>query len=299
MKFSSYIVRTASVSLAFAGSMMLASCFSIKATSTDGGSKGTVVQTVAVADVTAVHPWAKKRVAYFGDSVTDPAVMAAKTKYWEYLRDWLGITPYVYAVNGRQWDDIPRQTDALVKEHGQEVDAIVVFMGTNDFNASIPVGSFYAESTDRVVAAAGEHKGEKTRLHRTLLMDGATLCGRINMALNKIKSVYPTKQVVLLTPIHRSYAEFGDNNVQPDENWQNGCGEWFDSYVEAIKQAGRVWSVPVIDMNALCGLYPNLGSNAQFFHDSKTDRLHPNADGHRRMAKTLEYQFLALPCAFE
>lgn len=158
MKFSSYIVGIASVSLAFAGSMMLASCFSIKATSTDGGSNGTVVQTVAVADVTAVHPWAKKRVAYFGDSVTDPAVMAAKTKYWEYLRDWLGITPYVYAVNGRQWDDIPRQTDALAKEHGQEVDAIVVFIGTNDFNASVPIGSFYAESTERVVAAAGSIK---------------------------------------------------------------------------------------------------------------------------------------------
>ena len=53
------------------------------------------------------HPWQGKRVAYLGDSVTDPRNKAAKTKYWAFLRDWLGITPYVYAVSGREWNDIP------------------------------------------------------------------------------------------------------------------------------------------------------------------------------------------------
>lgn len=32
--------------------------------------------------------------------------------------------------------------------------------------------------------------------------------------------------------------------------------------------------------------------------DKDTDRLHPNAEGHRRMALTLMYQLLALPASF-
>jgi lysophospholipase L1-like esterase len=286
--------RAAAFVAAAAFSLALTSCFSVKATSGEAKSPGNV-QSVSIA---SIHPWAKKRVAYFGDSVTDPAVMAAKTKYWEYLRDWLGIEPYVYAVNGRQWDDVPRQTDALAREHGQDVDAILVFMGTNDFNASVPIGNFWTEAPGKVVAAAGQPKSETTRTHRTLAMDGSTLCGRINMALSKIKTEYPTKQVVLLTPIHRAYAEFGESNVQPDENWQNAAGIWFDEYVETVRNAGKVWSVPVVDMNALSGLYPVLDSNTRFFNNAATDRLHPNSEGHRRMAATLLWQLMSLPCTF-
>jgi len=58
------------------------------------------------------HPWKGKKVAYFGDSITDPNIKASKVKYWGFLQDWLGITPYVYGVSGRQWNDIPvRQTN--------------------------------------------------------------------------------------------------------------------------------------------------------------------------------------------
>lgn len=39
------------------------------------------------------HPWKGKKVAYFGDSITDPNIKASKVKYWGFLQDWLGITP--------------------------------------------------------------------------------------------------------------------------------------------------------------------------------------------------------------
>ena len=39
-------------------------------------------------------------------------------------------------------------------------------------------------------------------------------------------------------------------------------------------------------------------AHARYFHDKDTDRLHPNAEGHRRMALTLMYQLLALPASF-
>ena len=86
----------------------------------------------ANAQSASIHPWMQKRVAYFGDSITDPRNSGSRKKYWHFLQEWLGIEPYVYAVSGRQWDDIPRQADKLQAEQGNNVDAILIFIGTND-----------------------------------------------------------------------------------------------------------------------------------------------------------------------
>ena len=53
----------------------------------------------------------------------------------------------------------------------------------------------------------------------------------------------------MLTPLHRAFADFGETNVQPDENYQNSCGEYVDAYVRAVEEAGNIWGVPVIDFH--------------------------------------------------
>ncbi len=46
-------------------------------------------------------PWQGKRVGYLGDSITDPNCYGDKIKkYWDFLQEWLGITPYVYGISG-------------------------------------------------------------------------------------------------------------------------------------------------------------------------------------------------------
>lgn len=46
------------------------------------------------------HPWQGKKVGYIGDSITDPNCRGNKIKkYWDFLQEWLGITPYVYGVS--------------------------------------------------------------------------------------------------------------------------------------------------------------------------------------------------------
>lgn len=253
--------------------------------------------TEALPQIQIVHPWQGKRVAYFGDSITDPNNDGSKIKYWGFLEDWLQITPYVYGVSGRQWDDIPHQADQLLKEYGQNFDAILIFCGTNDYNNGVPIGEWWDERVAEVEYARGQPKKMVTRRQRTPSMDATTFKGRINIAMDSLKRTFPTKQIVLLTPIHRSDFHANEKNWQCDESYTNMCGEYLDAYVDAIKEAGNIWSVPVIDWNASSGLFPQMKEHEQYFKGG-TDLLHPNDQGHERMAYTLMYQLLALPCTF-
>jgi len=252
----------------------------------------------STAQNTFIHPWQGKKVAYFGDSITDPRNKGSQKKWWNWLQEWLGIEPYVYGVSGRQWNNIPYQADQLKKQHGDDFDAILIFIGTNDFNAGVPIGEWYVETEDSVLAAVHRPKAMTLRRHREPSMNKDTYRGRINIAMDKLKRMYPQKQIVLLTPIHRAFANFGDSNIQPTEAYQNECGEWFESYVQSVKEAGNIWAVPVIDLNAVCGLYPLAKEQLIYFAKPETDQLHPNDAGQVRMARTIMYQLLSLPCSF-
>lgn len=244
--------------------------------------------------VSVEHPWAGKTVAYLGDSVSDPRNNASQNKYWSWLKEWLGITPYVYAVSGRQWDDVPRQASKLRAEHGNGFDAIMIFMGTNDYNNAVPLGRWYDERMEPVEYGHGYTKRSEMRLRRVPSMDKSTFRGRINIALDSLKRTYPDKQIVLLTPIHRGGFYANEKNWQVTEDYANRCGEFLDAYVNAVKEAGAVWAVPVIDLNSLAGLYPLFDEYAKYFNNAETDRLHPNDAGHKRLAQTLLYQLLTI-----
>jgi len=251
-----------------------------------------------LAPVFPEHPWKAKRVAFLGDSITDPKNKSAKKHYWHYLQEWFGITPFVFAVSGRQWNDIPKQATQLKEKCGDDIDGIIIFIGTNDYNAGIPIGEWFTTDSAEVLAARHKDPAMVKRLHRKPIKDKNTFRGRINIALDSIKRLYPTKQIVLMTPLHRASANFGKQNIQPSEDYQNSCGEWVDAYIESVKQAGNIWAVPVIDLNADSGLYPLFDEYTQYFGDSITDRLHPNDKGHIRLAKTIWQRLSALPCDF-
>lgn len=184
----------------------------------------------------------------------------------------------------------------IASRAGGDIDAILIFAGTNDYNADVPLGEWYA-GKDEPVEVSGPK--QEVRKRRTLQMNGQTFRGRINRVMSYLKTNYPTKQIILLTPIHRGYARFSDDNIQPDESYPNRLGLYVDAYVDVIKEAANVWAVPVIDLNSISGLFPVNDSHTRYFHKEDTDRLHPNADGHYRMAKSLMYQLLTYPADFE
>ena len=189
----------------------------------------------------------------------------------------------------------------------------MIFVGTNDYNANVPLGVWFTE--DVVNVEVSGPKGAKSavmaeRKKRTIAMDKSTLRGRINIALSQLKNEYPTKQIILLTPIHRGLALLSDRNAQPDELHANKVGEYIDAYVNVVKEAGNVWAVPVIDLNSICGLYPLAESNGLYWRKpsmekskksgkNRFDRLHPNSAGHLRMARALAYQLLGYPAKLD
>lgn len=236
--------------------------------------------------------WNGRTIAYLGDSITDADQLGrTNDTYWNIMVDMMGIKPLVYGINGHQMSQVKGQAEKLLEEQGQSFDAIMVFAGTNDFNSSVPIGRWFDTDT-REVSRNGEMK---TLMHRIHSFDSDTFCGRINTVLSYLKHEFPTKQIILVTPVHRAYAKFGEDNEQPDESYANEAGEFIDAYVECIKQAGNIWSVPVIDLNADCGLYPLDQAYSVYFRDSGKDMLHPNTDGHRRMALALSCRLLGIP----
>lgn len=240
--------------------------------------------------------WDGSRVAFLGDSITD-ARQIEKTNniFWNNLKDILGIEPYVYGISGHRMNQIIGQGEKLEAEHGQAVDAIIVFVGTNDFNGSIPLGEWYTYSTEKTLE---DGPVEVEKLHRELVYADSTFRGRANVTMRWLKTHYPDKQIILLTPLHRGFARFSDRNIQPPESFANFCGSFIDEYVQAVKEIANVWGVPVIDLNSISGLYPLLDGQAGYFRNTETDRLHPNTPGQLRMAWALAYQLLGYPARF-
>lgn len=249
---------------------------------------------VTASEKTLHSQWQDKNVAFLGDSMTDPHRVGTTCIYWEYLSELLGIKPLVYGVNGAEWDGIYKQALKLHKEHGTNIDAILIFAGTNDYNHGLPIGEFFSETTKQT-----NFNGDTvTRKYRTPIMNDSTFCGRINRVMSYLKNNFPQQQIILMTPIHRSFAKFGPKNIQPDENYSNGQGLYLDAYVKALKEAASYWAVPLIDLHSISGLFPMAESQLQYFHSREMDRLHPNAQGDYRLAKTIQYQLLTLPSTF-
>ena len=261
--------------------------------------------------------WNGAKVAFLGDSITDANQLKTQDVYWHQLVPILGIEPFCYGISGHQTFHILGQAEKLLSEHGQDVDAILIIIGTNDFNSSIPLGEWFREETVTV----NRNGYPATLRHRIPDMDSNTMRARINRFMSFLKHHYPTKQVILLTPIHRGYFNCHQHNVQPEESFANPLGLYIDDYIRVIKETADVWAVPVIDLAAICGLYPMEPEQARYFREVDAPRahtaaeaaaagsgtelalehhdlLHPNTEGQLRMAWALAYQLIGYPARF-
>lgn len=215
-----------------------------------------------------VNNWKGKVVAFLGDSITW-GYGSNDNPYWKQLASKYEFTAHGYGVNGADSNGLYSQAQTMFAELGQTVDAVFILCGTNNFKAGGAVGdSFYTESDNT----------------RTIRITGTNFKGSLNQLINYLKKNLPTKQIIIMTPLHRGYFH-NSAETQPTELQKNSGGFWFDEYVNAVREASKVWSIPCIDLNSDCGLYPMLPEHAQlYFVDATNDQLHPNELGHSRIA---------------
>lgn len=128
------------------------------------------------------------------------------------------------------------------------VGSLVIFMGTND----------YGNSGGRALGALGD--------------DGAdnTFFGDVYEAIEAAMTAKPEIRLIFVTPLQRT-----------DQTAANAQGKVLRDYVDAIIETCARYSIPVYDAHR------NIGFNALNFSTYSADGLHPNAIGHRRIARAV------------
>ena len=209
--------------------------------------------------------WSGKVASFLGDSIT----YGAKTTkiYHQYLKELVGFsTCNNYGIDGASITNHSNGICTRYNNVASDSDIIFIFGGTNDFYYNKPLGEWYTLSGTT----------------RTLNKDMTTFRGALATICDGLITKFPTKQIILMTPIHRDRLR----NQQTDLE-ANASGLYLDDYVECVKEAGKIFGIPVIDLNGESGLYPMNTENANaYFHAD--DKLHPNANGHLKIAKVIQ-----------
>ena len=226
-----------------------------------------------VLDVYHPNQWIGKKCAVFGDSIS-AGIGATSIRYSEALRLMSGIATANYAVNGsvlvnNGWDRL----SACLTDHENDLpDAFIFAYGTNDFSQSKPLGDWYTTDANGT---------------RTLTDDTTTFRGAWVRILTLLRTTYEGKKVVLMTPIHRGAGTYSSDFTR------NGQGLYLEDYCEVIREAGKIFDVPVIDMYADSGLVPDINPDTVYF--TPNDRLHPNTAGHMQIARTIAHALERIP----
>ena len=237
--------------------------------------------------------WQGKKVAVIDEFSSADAIAGKGTEYWDILAAQLGVDIWVYGVGDKGLGEVLADITRIRKDHWWEIDAIFIAAGSDDFALDVPRGDWYELSEEKVV-----RRGKEVRLpRRRLSMDAKTYRGRLNRMLETVKRTYPERQVVLMTPLHRGKSGTGADAI-PDESYPNATGAYFDAYVEDVREAGRIWSVPVLDLYAETGFLPLYGEYARYFKDADEDMRHIGKIGHTRVAQVILRWMLSHPSDF-
>lgn len=128
-----------------------------------------------------------------------------------------------------------------------DYDLIIIAAGTNDFKLNVPLGELGLE-TD-------------TNLNTN------TFYGAYKDAINHILSINPSIRIILWTPLQR-------DNSGYDVNYVNSAGCKLIDYVNAVKNIGQMYALPVLD------LYSTSGVTKRTLSTYTRDGLHLNSNGY-------------------
>ena len=208
-----------------------------------------------------------KKINFLGDSITEGACLNDwNNVYWMQLGRHTGATVRGYGIGGtriapRLMPERPGEEGfgqyfgSRVEKMDPDADIVVVFGGTNDFgHGDVPLGTI----ADR---------------------DNTTFYGALHVLYRQLWEKYPAATIVILTPLHR----IGEHD--PLNEHGHPVIASLKVMSEAIKDVAEYYSFPVLDLYAVSNLNPELPIIKETF---MPDGLHPNDEGHARIASRLE-----------
>jgi len=208
-----------------------------------------------------------KTIAFLGDSITKGIGASNEDNmYVNVFADMTGAKVFNYGISGTRFakqirpSEVPSYDQDFILRvpmMEKDIDAVVVFGGTNDFgHGDAPFG----EITDENLS---------------------TFCGACDYLMKILIEKYPSKPIIFMTPLHRLTEEHLVNEIGLPR-------KALKDYVDIIRQKAEKYSIPVLDLYAKSGMQPNVEvQNKLYFADG----LHPNDMGHKRIAYLLK-QFL-------
>lgn len=211
----------------------------------------------------SVSNWEDKTMISAGDSITwqDARVYSGTTNV---ARGWQTVVKENLklasvkniAVSGKPMSDGTTAgggtVTTVLTETSFPEDLFVIAAGTNDFKLNVPIG---------VLNNVGG------------TFDRNTFYGAYQTTLEYIINKRPDIRIVLFTPLHRNQSNYNSTI------FANTAGHKLTDYVEAIKDIGARYSVPV------CDIYANSGINMLTLDVDTRDGLHPNDVGYEKMGR--------------
>lgn len=198
-----------------------------------------------------------KKIGFLGDSITYG--LSATKPYPTVIQENTGCISINYGISGNSiakagsnGQENAQNNPMCVRYNAMAIDLdyILIFGGTNDYAYQIPIGE--SNSTDIT-----------------------TFNGALNTLIKGLIERYPGKPILFLTPLHR---------VLDHEN-----GIKFNEYVEAIIQRTSYYSIPYFNLTDRSTIDSLIDTINNMYYANQ-DRLHPNDEGHKILARIIQHQ---------
>lgn len=137
-----------------------------------------------------------------------------------------------------------------------DVDAVIVWAGTNDWFYGVPLGEPDGRLPDN-------------------------FCGSLRKTMLTVSERYPTALSFYVTPVYR-YSEYDGETVKFEAfDTKNAVGHTLYDYYKCIKEVSERAGFPVCDMRTASGI--NKSNHTTYLRDG----VHPTEFGYKRIANIL------------
>ena len=257
-------------------------------------------------EITKDKPLAGKTVVCFGDSITGSGT-GQGTDISSYLAEFTGATVYNLGFGGcRMTTYVPKSWDAFsmyrlaeavnTGDFSYQAESFAKNQAEREENPSASkFPAYFSDHYERLINIDFNEVDIITIAYGTNDLTAGRLRpdkdytknfnASLSYSIEKIQEAYPHISIYLCTPVYRSWIL--DNGDFIDSSEREYYGFKLTDYVQAIKDVGAEYNLPVID------LYYELGINRQNYKNyfPANDGTHPDENGRRLMAKKMAEEF--------